>query len=59
MKQYTHKEFVGIVRRNGFHYNRSSGDHFIYVNKYGKHISIPRNLNPCIALRLIKENSLL
>lgn len=58
MRQYTHKEFVRIVKCNGFHYNRNNGDHAIYVNDKGRHISIPHRLNSCIALRLIKENNL-
>lgn len=58
MKQYKHKEFVRIVRANGFHYNRHSGDHAIYTNNRGRHISIPAKLESVIARRLIKENSL-
>lgn len=58
MKQYTNKEFIKIVLKNGFTYNRCKGDHTIYVNNKGKHISIPYKLNPCIARRLIKENKL-
>lgn len=57
MKQYTQREFIRVVKKNGFHYNRHSGDHTIYV-KDGKHISIPHRLNSVIALRLIKENNL-
>lgn len=58
MKQYTHKEFVKIVEFNGFYYSRSSGSHSIYINKEGKHISIPYSLECVIARRLIKENNL-
>lgn len=58
MKQYKHKEFVRIVRANGFHYNRHSGDHAIYNNNRGRHISIPAKLESVIAKRLIKENDL-
>lgn len=58
MKQYKHKEFVRIVRANGFHYNRHSGDHAIYTNNRGRHISIPVKLESVIAKRLIKENDL-
>lgn len=58
MRQYTQREFIRIVKRNGFSYNRHNGDHAIYVNDRGRHISIPRNLNMCIARRLIKENGL-
>nr|DAT64397.1 MAG TPA: putative RNA-binding protein [Bacteriophage sp.] len=58
MRQYTSREFVKIVKFNGFRYSRHSGDHAIYVNDKGRHISIPRNLEYVIARRLIKENNL-
>lgn len=57
MKQYTQLEFIRIVKRNGYLYNRHNGDHAIYV-KDGKHISIPKRLECVIARRLIKENNL-
>ena len=59
MRQYTSREFIKIVKANGFHYDRYNGDHAIYVNDKGRHISIPKNLECVIALRLIKENSLI
>ena len=59
MKQYTQREFIRIVRRNGYEYNRHSGDHAIYVNDRGRHISIPQKLECVIARRLIKENNLI
>ena len=58
MKQYTQTEFIRIVKRNGFFYKRHSGDHAIYINSKGRHISIPYKLESVIALRLIKENNL-
>ena len=58
MKQYTQLEFIRIVEKNGFSYSRHSGDHAIYVNDKGRHISIPYKLESVIALRLIKENNL-
>lgn len=58
MRQYTSREFIKIVEFNGFYYNRCKGDHAIYMNDNGKHISIPKNLECVIALRLIKENNL-
>lgn len=58
MRQYTSREFIKIVKFNGFYYNRHNGDHAIYVNDKGKHISIPKNLESVIARRLIKENNL-
>lgn len=59
MRQYTQREFIKIVRKNGYKYNRHSGDHAIYVNDKGKHISIPQKLECVIARRLIKENELI
>ena len=58
MRQYTSREFIKIVEFNGFYYNRCNGDHAIYVNDNGRHISIPLNLKCVIARRLIKENNL-
>ena len=58
MRQYTLREFIKIVEFNGFYYNRCKGDHAIYVNDKGKHVSIPKNLECVIALRRIKENNL-
>lgn len=59
MKQYTRREFVKLVRRNGFEYTRSHGSHDIYYNKEGRHISIPQTLVDVIARRLIQENKLI
>lgn len=59
MKQYTQRGFIRIVKNNGFQYNRHNGDHAIYVNDKGRHISIPKNLECVIARRLIKENNLI
>lgn len=58
MRQYTQREFIRICVANGFYYSRHNGDHAIYVNDIGKHISIPKNLECVIARRLIKENNL-
>lgn len=58
MRQYTSREFIKIVEFNVFYYNRHNGGHTIYVNDKGRHISIPKNLESVIALRLIKENNL-
>lgn len=58
MRQYTSREFIKIVEFNGSYYNRCKGDHTIYVNNKGRHISIPKNLESVIARRLIKENNL-
>lgn len=58
MEQFTHREFVRVVVANGFYYNRHSGDHAIYLNEKGRHISIPKKLESVIARRLIRENNL-
>lgn len=58
MRQYTQREFIKICIANGFYYSRHNGDHAIYINDNGKHISIPSNLESVIARRLIKENNL-
>ena len=58
MRQYTSREFIKIVEINGFYYNRHNGEHAIYVNDKGRHISIPKKLECVIARRLIKENNL-
>lgn len=58
MIQYTQREFIRIVERNGFYYSRNNGSHAIYVNDERRHISIPKNLECVIARRLIKENNL-
>lgn len=58
MKQYTSREFIRIVKFNGFWYDRHNGDHAIYMNDKGRHISIPKNLECVVARRLIKENNL-
>lgn len=59
MRQYTQREFIKICIANGFYYSRHNGDHAIYVNDRGRHISIPSSLESVIALRLIKENNLI
>ena len=59
MKQFTHREFVRVVVANSFYYDRHNGDHAIYVNDKGRHVSIPKNLECVIARRLIKENNLI
>lgn len=58
MKQYSHKEFASLLRKNDYSLNRTKGSHFIYTNKEGNHTSIPHKLSCVIARRLIKENKL-
>lgn len=59
MKQFTHREFVRVVVANGSYYDRHNGDHAIYLNEKGRHISIPLKLESVIAAQLIKENNLI
>lgn len=59
MKQFTSREFIKIVKLNGYFYNRSNRDHDIFINDNGDHISIPNHLECIIARRLIKENNLI
>ena len=58
MRQYTQREFIKICIANGFYYSRHNGDHAIYVNDRGRHISIPSRPEHVIARRLVKENNL-
>ena len=58
MKQYTRKEFITRLKKNGFYYARYKGSHSIFINDKGRHISVPYNLECVIARRLIKENNL-
>ena len=58
MTQFTHREFIRVVIANGFYYDRQRGDHAIYLNERGRHISIPKKLESVIAYRLIRENNL-
>lgn len=59
MKQFTSREFIKIVKLNGFYYSRSNGGHDIFINDNGDHISITNHLECVIARRLIKENNLI
>lgn len=51
-------EYKKMLERNGFYLNRTSGDHFIYVNAEGKHISFPYKPNDMVYNRLVRENKL-
>lgn len=52
------QEFEPILKANGYHEIRSRGSHFIYGN--GKNqITVNKDLNKMVQLRLIKENNLL
>ena len=58
MRQWTSREFIKVLKKNGYVYSRHNGDHYIYVNESGRHISIPQKLECVIAKRLIKEYNL-
>lgn len=46
------------MNMNGFHYNRNSGSHSIYLNDKGIHISIPKSLSCVVISRVIKQYNL-
>lgn len=59
-KQYSFRQFRILLRRNGYVFDRFSGDHCIFVNDVNT-ISIPfhgKEINRMLAQRLIKENNL-
>ena len=52
------REFEPILKANGYHEIRCRGSHFIYGN--GKNqITVNKDLNRMVQLRLIKENKLM
>ena len=54
------REFVPVLRRNGYSYARCRGSHFTDINRQsGKHITINKDLNDLVMERLIKENCLI
>lgn len=57
-KRYSSKEFKQLLKKNGYWVERIKGSHYIYTNQQGNIISVPKDLNVIIALRLIKENNL-
>lgn len=58
-KVYTSREFATLLKKNGYRYDHSTGDHNIY-RKDGRHISFPaKDLNRMVARRLIKEYNLI
>lgn len=58
MKQWSTPDFIRMIEKNGYYYSRNNGSHSIYVNKEGRHISVPLRIEAPIARRLIKENNL-
>lgn len=57
MKQYSARELKKIVTANGFVLVRINGDHFIYKRE-DETIVINKNINICVANRLIKQHKL-
>lgn len=57
MKQYSARELKKIVTENGFVLVRINGDHFIYKRE-DETIVINKNINMCVANRLIKQHKL-
>jgi predicted RNA binding protein YcfA (HicA-like mRNA interferase family) len=58
MKFISFKEFVRILKENGWEENRINGSHYIFTKiGMGKTISIPRKKNVCQPMikRLLKE----
>ena len=51
------REVDKILKRNGYVYDRTKGSHHQYV-KDGNRVVVNRNINPCVWLRLVKENKL-
>lgn len=53
------REFVPILKKNGYAHARTKGSHFVFINRVThKHISVNKNLNRMVRERLIKENNL-
>lgn len=62
LQQYTFRQMESIVLRNGYVYVRCSGTHCTYKKEGVANtivLSKHRDVNPCIARRLIKENNLI
>jgi len=57
MKQFSSRDFIKLLRTNGFQLFRTSGSHRIF-KRGNQTIVVPLYLNVCIAQRLIKQNNL-
>lgn len=61
MRQYTFREMEAIVLANGYVYIRCTGSHCTYKKEGTANTIVlarKKQINPCIARRLIKENNL-
>lgn len=59
-KQFKTREFIKIVKRNGYSYEHTTGDHKIFFNGTN-HLTVPTgssDINIMLARRLIKEYNL-
>lgn len=58
-KRYSYREFVRILKKNGYRLVRTNGDHYVYKRK-GKAKTIVINYHPnqMVMQRLIKQNNL-
>lgn len=54
MRVIKRKELVKKLENQNYELKRISGSHTIYSNGV-RTVAVPKNLNPCIALRLSKE----
>lgn len=53
------REFIPILRKNGYVYARCKGSHFTYINRIThRQITVNKDLNRMVRERLIKENNL-
>ena len=61
MKVYNDREIKRILKDNGYHVERTKGDHEIWMSeKSGRHITVPaNNINRMVWQRLVKENNLI
>ena len=57
MKVYNSREARQVIRKNGYEYTHSRGDHDYFV-KDNKKIVLNRNLNRMVWERLVKEHQL-
>lgn len=48
-----------VLKENGYHVARNSGDHKIYKNTAGVVISIPMSCNGILIRRLFRENNII
>ena len=57
-RQWTSREFIRLLKDNGYSHKRTKGDHYIYKNGKKTIIFNFRGLNCMVANRIVKENNL-